>query len=320
MKSRGWKRLWIPSYYCQDVVSSILSTGIEVKAYFDGPGIEICYLKNINEIVRGDVLLRVNFFGLRDCPSKERIGINGMEIIDDHTHDPWSDWAWGTDADWCIASLRKVLPVPDGGIVWSPPGYDLPVAANLSHRHYVASLEKYSSMFIKAMYLDGRFSNKDVFRRLSISSEQNISIRSDDVSGISEWTLNILESFPIKKWRERRNLNHKILLSSLDNVNWLTVLKTVEGSNCCPFSGIIVFDSSARRTYINDKLIENNVYPAILWRLNNTLIQNIPEEHKDLSRRILSIHCDMRYEERDMKKVARMIRKFGKEFEYIRHH
>jgi hypothetical protein len=319
MEYRGWKRLWIPSYFCQDVVSSIYSTGIGVKVYPDRPDTHKIQLNVINEIVPGDVFFRVNFFGLRDGQSMDRSGVKGMEIIDDHTHDPWSDWAWGTDADWCIASLRKALPVPDGGVVWSPVGHELPPKKNLSYRHYVASLEKYASMFMKTMYLESRFLDKEIFRRLSVSGEQNISVSGEEVSGISEWTLKIMESFPVMKWRERRNFNHKVFLSSLDDVNWMTVLKAVEGSGCCPFSGVIIFDSSSRRTYIKDRLMENDIYPAILWPLDNAVVQEIPEEHKDLSRKMLSIHCDMRYEDSDIKRVARLIRKYGNEFESIRH-
>ncbi len=319
MEARGWKRLWIPSYFCQDVVSSICSTGIGVKVYPDRPDTDKIQLDIINEIDPGDVFFRVNFFGLRDGRSMERTVVKGMEIIDDHTHDPWSDWAWGTDADWCIASLRKALPVPDGGIVWSPVGHELPPKRNLSYGHYAASLEKYMSMFMKTMYIEGRFNDKSDFRRLSVSGERNISVNGEEVSGISEWTLKILESFPVRKWRERRRSNHEALSGFLEDVKWLTVLTPGNRSGFCPFSGIIIFDSSARRTYINNKLIDNSIYPAILWPLDNAVVRDIPEEHKHLSRKILSIHCDMRYEESDMKRAARLIRKYGNEFESIKH-
>ena len=34
---RGWKRIWIPTYFCQEVVESIRKTGIEVVYYDDYP-------------------------------------------------------------------------------------------------------------------------------------------------------------------------------------------------------------------------------------------------------------------------------------------
>jgi len=36
--SHGWRRVLVPSYFCQDVIESLLSFGIEVSIYPDGPG------------------------------------------------------------------------------------------------------------------------------------------------------------------------------------------------------------------------------------------------------------------------------------------
>jgi len=79
-KNRGWRRIWIPSYFCQDVVSSILSTGIKAKVYYDSPELAV---PNINLIrwQRGDVLLLINYFGLRGKPYVREKIPSEVEVI-----------------------------------------------------------------------------------------------------------------------------------------------------------------------------------------------------------------------------------------------
>ena len=81
-----------------------------------------------------------------------------------------------------------------------------------------------------------------------------------------------------------------------------------------PFSAVLIFDTTERRNYVNEKLIRSRIYPAILWPLEKPVINGIPDKYMDLSRRILSIHCDMRYNESDMVYVGMQIRNFGNEY------
>ena len=36
-QSQGWKRLWMPEYFCYDVVKSLKEAGLELKFYTDHP-------------------------------------------------------------------------------------------------------------------------------------------------------------------------------------------------------------------------------------------------------------------------------------------
>lgn len=306
--SRGWKRLWIPSYFCQEVVASLLSMRIDVAVYKDGPTEPTPVLEHL-KATQGDVLLVVNYFGLRDLSQHDVYENVGMEVIEDHTHDPWSQAGQTSYADWCVASLRKVLPVPDGGLIWSPAGHDLPPESPLAIVHKQASLEKLAAMTLKSLYLEGHPVEKKAFRSLAASGESQIA--AGENSGISEWTRHLLPTFPVDEWRKSRWHNFLTFSEALEGVQWLNVLLPSNGPRSCPFSGILVFDSCDRRAYVNEKLIASNVYPAILWPLEKPIVEGIPEEQINFSRRMLSIHCDARYTTDDMKLVAALIRKLG---------
>ena len=67
VKHGGWKRIWVPAYFCYEVIGHIQNTGIEVVLYDDHPLNE-----RDEEVVRnlpyeqGDVLLRSDYCGLRE--------------------------------------------------------------------------------------------------------------------------------------------------------------------------------------------------------------------------------------------------------------
>lgn len=126
----------------------------------------------------------------------------------------------------------------------------------------------------------------------------------------------MLFTFPIDRWREKRRINHRCICNKLSGLPWLSVLGEENNEDSCPISAVLIFDTTERRNFVCEKLIQSRIYPAILWPLERPVINGTPERYVDLSRRILSIHCDMRYNESDMIYVGTQIRKFGND-EYI---
>lgn len=308
LTERNWRRLWVPSYFCQDVLDSILSEDIQVVIYPDNPLDKPSWDSIITQ--DGDVVLTVNYFGLRDRGLTKGLDGQGVEVVEDHTHDPWSDWAWRSDADWCIASLRKTLPVPDGAVLWSPSGHSLPPVVPATNLRQMASLRKLAAMMLKQLYLAGQPIHKDTFRQLAVTGNQEIPL--GEASGITNWTLSLLDTFPVEDWRRSRRTNHMAFSKALGDSESVRVVKP-ESPALTPFSGVILFDSPQIRDYVLKRLLEHKVYPAILWILDNSRF-TIPYENLSFSMRMLSIHCDMRYNESDMIYVAHLLRRFSEEF------
>ena len=309
-QTRGWRRLWIPAYFCQEVVEALQSTSILLTVYSDGPQCAEPSTAAL-EFQPGDTILRVNFFGLRNLPSAAALRAQRVEVIDDHTHDPWSISSSESDADWCLASLRKTLPIPDGGVLWSPVGHRLPSLAPVTPERRLASLEKLAAMLLKELYLNGQLAAKQAFRQLALSGEAHIA--SGDVSAMPGWTRDLLSIFPVEEWRNMRHHNFMVLLDALAALPWLEVLKPFQ-AQACPFSAVLLFDSSERRSFVRRKLIEARAYPTVLWPLDAPVVAGIGEEFRDFSTRMLSIHCDMRYDEADLLHVAELIKQFGADY------
>jgi hypothetical protein len=300
-ETRSWKRLLVPAYFCQEVLGNLQSTGVALHVYEDGPGNPVPDF-SILDLRPGDAILYVNFFGLRSGRTMPAFHQPGVELIEDHTHDPWSPWAFERNADWCVASLRKTLPLPDGGVLWSPRAYDLPQLSRLTKERSAASLERLAGMLLKKLYLEGKKGSKDVFRRLAISGEGHMA--DGPVSGISEWALALMENLPVNEWQRRRKRNHGLLVEALQDLPWGKIMMPEDAARCTPFSLIILCDSAQRRADVFRRLVALNIYPAILWPLEAPIVDGIAGGFLDLSRRLISIHCDMRYGRKDLQRIA----------------
>ncbi len=277
-----WERIWLPEYFCYEIVSAIEKTGIKVLFYADNPlNDDETIVPNIN-YEEGDVLFRINYFGLRGWRTNKGIPVT---VIEDHSHDLIGDWALNSDADWCIASIRKIIPIPEGGIIWSPKKHPLPKIASQSDENLVLVKNRWKAMMLKSDYLKEKISSKTEFRNLFIETEKQFSAL--PISSLTPDCMNYLAHFNIKEWVDKKKHNWKILSGiKSEKMQVLSSRKT----SCHEFSFTMLFKSKELRDRARHFLINNNVYPTILWE--------IPEEKKnskDISDRILCIPCDARY-------------------------
>lgn len=294
----GWGRLWVPDYFCYEVIETIKEqTGIDVILYEDNPLKE----KSVDQLPfeKGDVLLRMNFFGMRDLRSNKSIPV---PVIEDHSHDPFGHWALYSDADWCISSIRKSLPLPEGGMMWSPKGHDYPeIQPSTAENEKIAAI-RWEAMEMKSDYLAGNDVSKEEFRKKYIETEEWFDTA--EPSLIDERTEEFIsKQFDLNLWLGAKRKNWA-LLSSLVNKERCKVL-IAEHESCTMFSLILLMENKARRDSLRKSLIENSVYPAILWNVT----EKASESSIYFSERMLSIHCDGRYTEEDIRHLAILLNK-----------
>ena len=303
-RTRGWKRLWCPAYYCWDVVESLRRCDIEVLFYADAPRRPEPVLP-MDRLTGGDVCLLVNYFGLRGTPACLPALPDGVESIEDHSHDPESGWAAGSAADWCFASLRKMLPLPDGGVIWSPRGHTLPAPLPVTRDRHAASSEKLAAMTLKALYLKGSPIEKQVFRTLGLNGEKHIAAGAP--YGMTPWSAALLRAFPRPDWRAQQKMNHQVLCETLDGTPGISVLRPMTDGDACLFSVVLCFPDRALRDAVRKEMTDRKVYASVLWEIPQTGRQVLAPEDRDFHERMLSVYCDMRYSVEDMRQAGRII-------------
>jgi hypothetical protein len=300
-RTRGWRRLWFPSYFCQKVLAAALSVGLEVRLYpdspFQGPPVALDL-----PFTAGDVIFISNCFGLR-AESWLAAAPRGVELIEDHSHDLGSPWALQSTAEWCIASLRKTLPVSDGGVIWSPRGHRLPPDAPVTRERQAAAAGKLSAMALKALYLAGHPIDKQLYRKLSEEAERHIA--AGRVSGMTAFVREILNALPLERWRRARRRNYAVLRQALLSlVRCRLVTPDNNNDEGCPLSAILLCDMATDRERLRAALLAHDIYPAILWPLESPLLHGVPYAQRSQAERMLSISCDQRYSAADMDRVA----------------
>lgn len=296
VQQNGWGRIWMPEYFCYEVIESLRQmTGIEIAYYQDFP------TNNAQGIVAtlpyrdGDVLLRTNYLGIRDFRSEADIPV---PVIEDHTHDLMGHWSLYSKADWCIASLRKTLPIPVGGMLWSPKGHEYPtVVRNFQDAEKIAS-RRWKAMELKAAYLRGEDVKKEDFRKILIDTEDWFDHA--EPSMMDERTMDFIRNLDINAWYNAKRRNWQYLCQMVKTK--AQVLKP-ENESCNMFSFTILAADRDQRDKWRLGLIENNVYPAILWQVPDTAHKVVGA----VSNRLLSIHCDGRYSVKDMENMAKLI-------------
>ena len=287
--SQGWQRLWVPEYFCYDVIASLKEAGLNLMFYQDWPGYhdDGNTLENIqrnDHFSRTDAVLRVNYFGMRSRRNAEHLSV--AAVVEDHTHDLIGDWAVHSTADWCIASLRKTLPIPEGGMLWSPKELPLPEAPERSAQNEKIAAIRWEAMKLKAAYLAGETVEKEAFRKGFVGTEEFFDTA--PICALDKTSLAYLKSFNIREWYERKRENWSLLEDiKKDGVSVLCP----EDKGCYPFSLVLLFDNPEERERVRKELIAHQVYPTVLW---NVPVQANGEVIK-FSRNMLSIHCDARY-------------------------
>jgi hypothetical protein len=192
----------------------------------------------------------------------------------------------------------------------------LPPQPEITEIRRTAAALKFSAMVLKGIYMAGGNLEKSDFRKLAILGEKQIAAA--PVSGMSEISRSILGNIPIQNWRAIRRQNHHFLMEALSSCRWIEPLQpTMENHEAAvPFAFIFLCDSKERRLFIQEHLIEQRIYPAVLWPLEaGDGFEHLRAIDLDFSQRMLSIHCDMRYDARTMSKVADRLLRAGKEFE-----
>jgi hypothetical protein len=126
-KKNGEVVVWVPSYYCDDVVHLIKKLNVKILYYDINdnflPNIES--LKNLSNISNPDIIIFCNFFGrscfvsyLKDLSLKHR-----SLLIEDCTHSICSSNLIGKYGDIAIYSPYKFFPMPHGAIMVSSKKY-----------------------------------------------------------------------------------------------------------------------------------------------------------------------------------------------------
>jgi hypothetical protein len=298
-------RLHMPSYFCMGVAEA-LSADIPLAWYRhlpDGQGPRLETLR----AVPGDVVVAQNLFGRDDrgpwdAWMREH---SGVTVLEDHSHDPFSAWARESTADYAVASLRKTLPLPDGGLLWSPRGLDLPRPTGGAGPG--AGL-KLAAMLLKAAWLSGRAVPKDEFRALQRQGEHVLLGSAGPVSALTAAILPLLDLAGLRSASTR---NARALIAALParTPQWQVLTGGPPGA--APFRVQLVCPTEEVRDALLAHLARHGIFAPVHWRQDRAGLWSGDEAAADLASRMLTVPVDHRCTPQDVRRVADVLHAFA---------
>jgi hypothetical protein len=299
-----WGRLHVPSFFCMGVVEA-LSAYVPIAWYRhlpDGGGPRLDTLR----AGTGDVVLAQNLFG-RDRQEPWDMWMRahpGVTVVEDHSHDPFSDWARASTAPYAVASLRKTLPVPDGGLLWSPRGLDLP---RPSGPESPGAHLKLAAMLLKQAWLEGRAVPKEAFRTLHQRGEQALLGSAGPASTLTTALLPLLNLAGLRA-TSTRNAHALIGALAVRSPGWQVL--TGGSAGAAPFRVQLLCASETERDALLAHLAGHGIFAPVHWRQDRDGVCSGDAEAVDLAARILTLPVDHRCGPDDVRRVAEVLGTF----------
>lgn len=293
------KKAMLPAYCCDSMIEPFRKADIECffyeVTYDDGLSVHVDIPENV------DLLLWCNYFGFKiEMPDFSEFVRRGGIIVEDITHSFFSSKQCDNQSHYLVASLRKWGPLLSGGYCANRYTKLKYKPTDAPGSEYLA--QKREAMLLKREYLyENKKLDKELFlHKFSESNRwltENYSrLRIDNESRI------IFERLDRQETVRIRRQNATILYEGLKDISSVSFLFKEDDMDCPLFVPVVM--EKKNRDSIRRILIENDIYCPIHWPKPND------ETESNLYDMELSLICDQRYEESDMRKIVEVFRKW----------
>lgn len=274
LRVRGYKRVYLPYYSCEVLLEPFKKLDVDHVFYHVNTNLE---LDGIISLEDDEVLLCINYFGLKQEYVSQLARIYGKQLIVDNTQAFYAEPLDGIDT---FYSCRKFFGVPDGAYLYCDKRLDDELEQDQSWER-MTHLLKRIDMSAEAAYADFR--------------EQSVKLKNNPIRQMSSLTQRIMASIDYLSVAERRRNNFKQLDEALGNINGIKWrLTDAAVPMVYPF---LADDPSLRQC-----LMDNKIYVAQYWP---NVLQNCEDGSTEytLTQRLLPLPIDQRYDKEEINNV-----------------
>jgi hypothetical protein len=291
LKQRSARKLWLPSYVCEAAAESAAASAAALDFFPVDEALAPDSAFLARHLRRGDFVLAVDYFGMVPDAAFRRLVAERRDVrwIEDRAQalDVGSA-AWG---HWQLFSPRKLLGVPDGGILTRGRG----PARRAPRSLRAPDIE--GMLGAQAARLDdpaGRLSASwfAAYRRSEAAQEVAL-------EAISAFTVSVLRSVDATGMRRARLSNWRTLHRALSA---FAAWRRAPGA--APFGYVVRVRDAGRA---QSRLAAKGVFAQRNWARLPSPRGRFPEAHR-LTRELLTLPCDHRYDAAGMRAVARIAR------------
>ncbi len=291
-------RIFLPSYFCPWVIKSVQRVYRERVLFFDDfPSLVVPDFSTLSAKA-GDVVVAVNYFAIRDFSLWQRWKIENPDVtlIADFSHCPFAKLGRSDEFDFVFASLRKTLPLCDGGYLRQVRGTPNNMYRKSGEGCEFSSAYAYSAALAQIDYQCARDYYYNAEMRLNAKK---------NISRISFYSYNTLKKLDLQKLWCARNSVNKSFKSSLATEKGFKLLESENDfdDSFASFCPTLIFDDVSVRDKAYAMLSDASMLPSIYWGAK--FLEN--KRAKQESSKLMTIPLDFRHNVGDAQKVAEIL-------------
>lgn len=294
----------IPSYLCPTILYNFKDLGVKYKFYQVNSDLSIDLEDIYSKIHKNNIkaIFFINYFGFyhneKTLLCLEKLKNEGIIIIEDSVQMLWFEKKCFI-GDYVFNSYRKFLPI-DGAIVLSKKieSYDF----KDDNYNSIIKLARYK----KTLFNKFKIGNEAEFLNLYEKAEQEYYKRKD-IIGMDNESKQLLSMIDYNFILKKRLENYCYLYDKLKENNEIKILYSKDSiKNNCILGMPIMIEN---RDSIRKKMREFNIYCPVHWNIVKEEWVNEYSGSKYLSKRILTLPIDQRYNFEDMNRLIKIISK-----------
>lgn len=302
----------LPSYLCDSMVQAVCDEGLKPQYYAVNRDLSV----NPNALQRAltpqvSAIMAVGYFGAAPAETVLQFAKSqGIPLCIDLSHSMLSDVATdsqSSDGQVVVASLRKLFPLADGGLVFAP-GILPPSILDMPSRH--AQLRTAAMIWKSALTTAGSWTNKPY--RAAFLAAEDVLDHQAEITSISETSRVLLQLLDLAELRRRRITNYQVLLNA--SQQWgrkvVSLLPELSAQGICPLGFPVLCEDQESRNRLRTFLVQHGVFPPVHWITEAERLHEFPDA-KWLQDRTMTIPCDHRYEPDHMATVADLISRWS---------
>jgi dTDP-4-amino-4,6-dideoxygalactose transaminase len=285
------RQVWCPSYLCHTIIDAINRTESRINFFEVDDQLSIPKNNWVKKVEKGDIVIFINYFGF---PTEERILSDvkeaGAWIVSDSSQTLFL--SNGEDnIDFSIYSPRKIIGIVDGGIICQHSKLEMDMI-KLEQPEDSWWLRAFQASILRRDF-DIQGNDRKWFEIFQ-ETEKESPIGAYKMSDLSKGLL--LNHFNYNRIFDKRRENYSTLATRLESI----ALKPYLPENVAPLGFPIIVSN---RDSVRESLFKNQIYPPVHWDIKNWTPERFRKSHA-LSREIMTIPCDQRYDTDTMEMIA----------------
>jgi dTDP-4-amino-4,6-dideoxygalactose transaminase len=293
-------QIWLPSYLCDVVLTAVAARAASIRFYQVDEHLRVADDRWIESVGHGDLVVFVDYFGFSEWSEVgAAVRARGAWVVEDACQALLND-AYSAHSHYVVLSPRKFVGVADGGILLVRGTAPVPSVTTAG-----PPAEWWLQAF-DAATLRAAFDRHGGNRRWFELFQQAEAAAPTEPVVMSELSRLILRArIDYHHAASRRRSNYAYLAAHLSDVAMFPDLP----------AGVAPVGFPVRlrdRDLVRQRLFDTHIYPPVHWHLAGVVPDEFSESHR-LSREIMTLPCDQRYDHTDMKRMIDRLRSMGPE-------